>query len=139
MSLGNLDEAPQIVSAKADIVPFVPSVSFGYLYITQGTIQLLYFAIISTIIGAFIFTIGAMDDSETGHIEKELVSLSKIAFIPWFGSYPFAAWLVFRYQEIERGVIKTPEVVGTSLIILNVGVTVALVGKIYSYVKIKRT
>ncbi|WP_410764753.1 hypothetical protein [Haloferax sp. DFSO60] len=138
MDIKDLEEAPSLLIGDSDIVPFVPSVAFAYLFIVQADTRLLALAVISAICGGFVYNTGEKKEEFESTFSGIELDFAVIVFaFPWLLFYPIAAYLLFNSLSIETGVLRVTEIIGTGLLILNSVLSFSWLGSAYGFFRSK--
>jgi len=114
---GQATELPQILSEENEEVgAFLPAITFGYLYIYYDMIVLLIISLYSLLAAVHFYLSENRQD-----IPSENSTFGVIfSEIPLLMSFPVAVGFLIPHLSIQPGVVKTTELISTSLLLANV-------------------
>jgi len=113
---GQATELPEILSEEnEELAAFLPAITFGYLYIYYNIIVLLLISLY-TLLAAVHFYLSENRQDIPSENSTFGVWASEI---PLLVSFPVAVGFLIPHMSIKPGVIKTTELISTSLLLVN--------------------
>jgi len=126
---GQATELPKILSEEnEELGAFLPSITFGYLYVLNNSILLLLISIYSLLAAVHLYISENREDVPSGNSQFGTI----VSEIPLLFCYPIAVGFLIPQLSIKSGVIRTTEVASTSLLLANTSIIFA--GVYYVYV-----
>jgi hypothetical protein len=113
---GQATELPEILSEEnEELGAFLPAITFAYLYIYHDIVVLLLISLYSLLAAVHSYLSENRQD-----VPSENSTLGVLALeIPLLVSFPVAVGFLIPHLSIETGVIRTTEVISTSLLLAN--------------------
>lgn len=109
-------ELPEILSEEnEELGAFLPAITFGYLYIYHNLTVLLLISLYSLLAAVHTYLSENRQDIPSENSTMGVLMLE----IPLLVSFPVAVGFLIPHLSIEPGVVRTTEVISTSLLLAN--------------------
>jgi hypothetical protein len=116
---GQATELPEILSEEnEELSAFVPAITFGYLYIYHDITILLLISLYSLLAAVHSYLSENRQDIPSENSTLGVITLE----IPLLVSFPVAVGFLIPHLSIEYGVVRTTEVISTSLLLANASI-----------------
>lgn len=114
---GQATELPQILSEEnEELGAFLPAITFAYLYVYYDLIVLLLISLYSLLAAVHLY----LSENRQDIPSQNSTLGTAVAEVPLLLSFPVAVGLLISHLSIQPGVIKTTELISTSILLINV-------------------
>lgn len=128
MDLSDVISLPDILIEQFEISYYIPSVTFGYLYIITNRYSFIYYSILLTSISTIAYfdinyydRFDSMEARTDTPVLRYILYIISISFsIILYISFPLGIWFIFEQLSVTRATIRTTEVVSVTLLLINV-------------------